>query len=97
MEEWIFIEGLDSSEGDLSHEFGQPVEKLVELANSKKATAFNTLGFLKSFITFPLRYSPYFRQGDGLYVRRAAVEPLIDSVNSRHLEYLELTLLTRGK
>jgi FkbM family methyltransferase len=73
IETWTFYEGLDSSGGDISRCNKRDIVSLKAAAESDPScVAFNTLGFLKSSVRFPLQKTPYLYCGpDGLYVKKS--------------------------
>lgn len=68
MQKWIFIAGKDSSGNDIKKVWELPVTVEFVRENYPSARAFNTLGFIKSAVTFPLIDSPYFGPSDGIYI-----------------------------
>jgi len=80
-DEWIFCESHDSLFGDIRSEGRKAVPDLMAVATSNRScVAFNTHGWLKSSVTFPLRKC--LTNGDGVYVRKstaAVVNAAVDS------------------
>ena len=75
-DEWDFYEGHDSLFGDIRTEGRKAVPDIMAVATSDRScVAFNTLGWLKSSVTIPLRNS--LAKGDGVYVRKSAVAALL--------------------
>jgi GR25 family glycosyltransferase involved in LPS biosynthesis len=75
MSEYIFVQGLDSINGDISRNenLGQFKSRMSikeeELPEEvRKSVCFNTLGYYKSSVN-ELRGSPYFGENDGLYIK----------------------------
>lgn len=70
-DDWIFYEGMDSGGSD-THSVGiKPVNELMSEATKAKSAAFNTLGYLKSQLSYPFRSTPYISQrGSGIYVKK---------------------------
>jgi hypothetical protein len=75
-EEWIFYEGLDSGGADIGR--CNPDITILKAAASAdpNCVAFNTLGFLKSYVKFPLIKSPYIHAPGGLYVKKSYKPPI---------------------
>lgn len=70
-DEWEFYEGHDSLFGDIRTEGRKAVHELMGIATSNRScVAFNTQGWLKSSVTFPLRKC--LTGKDGVYVRKSA-------------------------
>ena len=84
---WIFYKGYDSTNHDLYQYQGKTPQELQVLASTNGAVAFNTLGYVKSKVEFPLYKSPYFGPNDGLYVRQEILESI-----EEEKEYYDLRL-----
>lgn len=83
---WKFYSKLDSGDYDIAFFSKKSVEELKELSDGCRALAFNTLGFIKSSVHFPLRPSPYLREADsGLYVRTLRVKMICNWCSSKAL------------
>lgn len=75
MSEYIFVQGLDSIDGDIARNEtlgkfrGRKVVKEEELPQEvRKGVCFNTLGYYKSSVN-ELQSSPYFGTNDGVYIK----------------------------
>jgi hypothetical protein len=76
-EEWMFYEELDSLNHDINHIPNLSVDSMkIECQYMNNCVAFNTLGFLKSKIEFPLVRSNYYRYGkkEGIYIKKSYLE-----------------------
>jgi len=72
---WLFYRELDSGDNDIVCVHRKPVGQLIVDSNVRGAIAFNTLGFLKSKVQFPLKPSPYIHGAtEGLYIRKLRVK-----------------------
>jgi GR25 family glycosyltransferase involved in LPS biosynthesis len=79
MSDWEFIQGKDMIGNDILHGGKLTVEEYIEQAYfMPTCVAFNTLGFFKHTIS-ELVGSPYFKQTDGIYVRKSSNETCISS------------------
>lgn len=69
-DDWTFYKGLDCGGYDIRFINGKSSEELEAIASkSPGCIAFNTLGFLKSNVKFPLIQSPYYRSSeDGIFI-----------------------------
>ena len=74
--EWIFFRGVDQLRNDIAKTTdATDIAKLAKRATEDPTCcAFNTLGFLKSDVTFPLVNTPWFRSRDGIFIRKSKVE-----------------------
>jgi len=69
-DDWVFFKGVDSTSGDIMHTGGN-IDELFRIASSyPECIAFNTLGYLKSSLTFPLKETPWIRGSEGIYIRK---------------------------
>jgi GR25 family glycosyltransferase involved in LPS biosynthesis len=69
---WDFYENFDSGGNDIKRLENRNIEYMKkEALNESTCIAFNSLGFLKSRVTFPLIKSPYISSPDGLYVKKS--------------------------
>ena len=74
VEEWIFYEGMDSGSADIKKaDKIDPNEIMIEASANPKCVAFNTLGYLKSRVKFPLIKSPWLKAPHGIYVKKSYV------------------------
>jgi hypothetical protein len=72
---WIFFPGVDSMGEDLEYTSPDTIEKLLDKAGKHPlCVAFNSLGFLKRKVIFPLAPSPFFREKDGIFIRASLME-----------------------
>ena len=71
-DDWVFYEGVDSGGGDIRGIGHKSVAEIMAEASCNSAcVAFNTLGFLKSSVRFPMFPTPYInRPGSGIYVKK---------------------------
>ena len=84
--DWTFFRNLDSGGNDIEHTPKQPMDVLAECSQNQGAVGWNTLGFTKSLIQFPLIKSKYLQGGDdGLYVRKLRVKMLCNWCSSKEL------------
>jgi GR25 family glycosyltransferase involved in LPS biosynthesis/tetratricopeptide (TPR) repeat protein len=70
-DEWDFYEGFDSGGNDITYLGTKDIEIIFSAATDFNCIAFNTLGFLKSKVKFPLIKSPYLNNYHGLYVKKS--------------------------
>ena len=72
LDDWIFFQGFDSGGNDIHCLGKKPIDHIKLAANTMhNCVAFNTLGFLKSSIEYPLIRSVYYScPSDGLYVKK---------------------------
>jgi GR25 family glycosyltransferase involved in LPS biosynthesis len=71
-EEWLFYEGVDSGGADIRRMNGSDIDSMKAIAETEiGCVAFNTLGFLKSSVKFPLEKTPYIRAPGGIYVKKS--------------------------
>jgi FkbM family methyltransferase len=74
-DEWIFYEGVDSGGSDIGC-LDKDINALKAAASAdQKCVAFNTLGFLKSYVKFPLSKSPWLQAPHGIYVKKSYKPP----------------------
>ncbi len=74
-DDWVFLPGLDSGDNDIQFVGRKSHHELLEIAaQNSSCVAFNTLGFLKSAVRYPLQPSGYFKHGDGTYIRKSMYE-----------------------
>jgi GR25 family glycosyltransferase involved in LPS biosynthesis len=68
---WIFHKGLDSIGDDIDHIEEYTENGLFAIANARAdCISFNTLGFLKSNVSYPLVKSQWFSENDGIYIKK---------------------------
>ncbi len=68
---WDFYEGVDSGGGDIRRTNAVGVDNMKVVAETHiNCVAFNSLGFLKSRVKFPLQKSPWLHAPNGLYVKK---------------------------
>ena len=73
---WDFYEGLDSGGNDIKRIENKNIEDMKTYAlNELNCVAFNSIGYLKSYIKFPLIKSPYVYSPGGLYVKKLYKPP----------------------
>lgn len=71
-DKWEFHKGLDMTGNDITFVGKKSLNELMAIAHfTPECVAFNTLGFLKNKLT-ELTTSKYFRQEDGVYVRKTS-------------------------
>lgn len=101
--DWKFIKGMDSCEGDEHFIQNTTLQSCLAYAHfNPSIVAFNTLGFLKNMVN-PLSQSIYFRDNDGIYIKKQLVNKtkytrvklLCNWCSSREL-CLEWNNLTKG-
>jgi len=69
---WTFYEGVDSGGADITRCSQLDILSLKAAAESNpNCVAFNTLGFLKSNVKFPLIKSPWLHAPGGIYVKKS--------------------------
>jgi GR25 family glycosyltransferase involved in LPS biosynthesis/SAM-dependent methyltransferase/tetratricopeptide (TPR) repeat protein len=69
--EWDFYEGVDSGGSDIVRsESRDPKGLMAAAASHSECVAFNTLGYLKSRVKFPLIKSPWLHAPNGVYVKK---------------------------
>lgn len=76
-EEWIFYEELDSLNHDIRHIPNLSVDSMkMDGQYMNNCVAFNTFGFFKSKIEFPLVRSNYYGYGkkEGIYIKKSYLE-----------------------
>ena len=78
--EWDYYDMVDSFNYDISHVGNKSLQELFVIANEiTECVAFNTLGFFKSKVTFPLQSSSYLNSnGNGLYVKKSYKKKLYE-------------------
>jgi GR25 family glycosyltransferase involved in LPS biosynthesis len=73
---WDFYEGLDSGGNDIKRIENKNIEDMKTYAlNELNCVAFNSIGYLKSYVKFPLIKSPYVYSPGGLYVKKLHKPP----------------------
>ena len=73
-DEWEMYTGMDSGGGDIRSAGRKSVGELMAIASTTTGcVAFNTIGFLKSRVKFPLIKSPWLNHPDGIYVKKGYV------------------------
>jgi GR25 family glycosyltransferase involved in LPS biosynthesis len=73
-DEWVFHLGLDTGGGDIHRSESQDIVELKFAASRHtNCAAFNTLGFLKSRVNYPLVKTPWIHAPGGLYVKKSYV------------------------
>jgi len=72
--DWDFYEGMDSGGADLVRSDKREVHELMaDAAEQAGCVAFNTLGFMKSHVKFPMAKSPWLHAPHGIYVKKSYV------------------------
>jgi len=72
-DDWLFIPNLDSGGNDIKFAGRKTIDEYMEESFfNDNCVAFNTLGFFKHAAE-KLEPTPYFKQGDGLYVKKSRV------------------------
>jgi len=72
-EDWIFYPNVDSGDKDIKSIGRKGVSDLMLAAElTEGCVAFNTLGFLKSDVQWPLKSTPWLKEKDGIYIHRSA-------------------------
>ena len=76
IDDWIFYPSVDHSGDDITYIGQKPINELLNIATSTPSCiSFNTLGFLKSSVTLPLKPSKYFSKTDGTYIKKSIFQP----------------------
>ena len=71
-DDWVFYEGVDSGGGDIGRISNSNIDNIMKEAQYKTGCAgFNTLGYLKSHIRFPLIKSPWLTSPGGIYIKKS--------------------------
>jgi len=84
--QWLFFRELDSGGNDIKFVGRKVNAQLAAESNTVDAVAFNTLGFLKSRIQFPLVQSRYIQgAAEGLYIRKLRVKMLCNWCSPKEL------------
>ena len=102
--EWDFYEGVDSGGSDIVRSVSRDPKGLMAAAAAQsECVAFNSLGFLKSRIKFPLQKSPYLHAPHGIYIKKGykptiRIKMLCNWCSSEDLckEWLKMTKGTSG-
>ena len=74
-EDYVYIDQMDQFDYDININRGDFVRKKCEIMKNDAIAGFNSLGFTKSNI-FYLQRSPYFKQDDGIYIKRSQIKNL---------------------
>jgi SAM-dependent methyltransferase len=70
-DDWIFYEGCNSGGGDIRNDYGKSVDDLfISSSFVPDCIAFNTLGYIKSHVVFPLVKPDSFKSQGGIYIRK---------------------------
>jgi SAM-dependent methyltransferase len=70
-DDWIFYEGCDSGGGDIRNDYGKSVNDLfISSSFVPDCIAFNTLGYIKSHVVFPLVKPESLQSPGGIYIRK---------------------------
>jgi hypothetical protein len=102
---WDFYEGVDSGGADIRRTNANGIDNMKIVAETEMScVAFNTLGFLKSRVKFPLVKSPWLHAPNGLYVKKKykptiRIKMLCNWCSSEDLckEWLKMCKGTSGK
>jgi GR25 family glycosyltransferase involved in LPS biosynthesis/tetratricopeptide (TPR) repeat protein len=102
---WDFYEGVDSGGADIRRMNANGIDNMKIVAETEmNCVAFNTLGFLKKRVKFPLVKSPWLHAPNGLYVKKGykpsiRIKMLCNWCSSEDLckEWLKMTKSTSGK
>lgn len=76
--DFVFVHGLDVIGSDLYMRNGSLEEKFLTAIGDSECVGFNTLGFFKDDVT-NLQPSRYFKEGDGIYIKKHVYEEYLDS------------------
>ena len=70
---YVFIQKYDQHDNDLYYKHNKNKMSLLNICeNDNFAVGFNSLGFFKKMIDIEkLKFSPYFKQTDGLYIKKS--------------------------
>ncbi len=97
-EMWDFYQGFDSKDFDIEYVGNMTLDKLKSIAKQNPdCVGFNTLGFMKSKITFPLVSSIYFKKHDGIYVKKNYINTNNKEINKYEQIYNEFKVLKNKK
>ncbi|NBO56054.1 MAG: class I SAM-dependent methyltransferase [Actinobacteria bacterium] len=70
-EDWVFYEGYDSGGGDIRHDSTKSVDELCITASFfPGCIAFNSIGYMKGRVIFPLIKSEWLKSPHGIYIRK---------------------------
>jgi GR25 family glycosyltransferase involved in LPS biosynthesis/tetratricopeptide (TPR) repeat protein len=73
-EGWKFYKAIDHIGNDICHKGKKSTELLLRDAiQTPGCIAFNTLGFMKHKVSFPLVESRWFSENDGIYIRHSSI------------------------
>lgn len=73
-DDWDIYKGMDSGGGDIQSTQITDVKELLKIASATpNCVAFNTLGFLKWRVKFPLIKSRWLNAPDGIYIKKGYV------------------------
>ena len=89
--DFVFIPGLDVIGCDLYMRNGSLEEKFLTAIGDSECVGFNTLGFFKDDI-IKLQPSIYFKEGDGVYIKKHAYEEYLES-QKRGTETIRIKML----
>jgi len=89
--DFVFIPGLDIIGSDLYMRNGSLEEKFLIAIGDSECIGFNSLGFFKDDIT-KLQPSIYFKEGDGVYIKKHAYEEYLES-QKRGTETIRIKML----
>lgn len=71
MEDWDFYKGFDSNDNDIGYIGRGSIDEMISIASKNSSCiAFNTLGYIKSNVEYPLLKSPYFSKSDGIFIHK---------------------------
>ena len=93
-EEWLFFKDLDSSGHDVDRDNEANIQKWFCIAKEKNYVAFNSLGFFKAKVVFPLEPSPYFGPEDGIFIRKDVLSSA--SEVSSNVNYLKTLCISNA-
>ena len=74
-ENFVYIDGYDQLAYDICYNKDIITRQKNKCLKDEKIAGFNSLGFLKSHI-FSLQKSPYFKENDGIYIKRSYMRNL---------------------
>jgi hypothetical protein len=91
LDDYMFIDNIDSYGGDIGYFENKSVEELEEIANIyDNCIAFNTYGYLKHTINLPMILLPNQNyKNDGIYIKKEIAKKIIDNYGTDLLKLPE--------
>lgn len=96
LEDYIFMDNVDSFSGDIGVFPGKTIEELEEIVSIyDDCIAFNTYGYLKNTINLPLIPLPNNKyMNDGIYIKKDIAKNIINKYGNKLLDIMEKTSIT---